>query len=127
MYMDNNYFNPEIDKSNKKSLIIFLLMFGSIVFLIVFYLNYNSDNLTKEQLLKINRHTKVIDVYVNKNEHNFLYVKFSNGSEKIMETSYQIGDSISKNKGDSIEYIFRGDSIIQNNLFEIARKEKALK
>ncbi|WP_131401697.1 hypothetical protein [Chryseobacterium sp. JM1] len=125
--MDNNYFNPEIDKSNKKSLIIFLLMFGSIVFLIVFYLNYNSDNLTKEQLLKINRHTKVIDVYVNKNEHNFLYVKFSNGSEKIMETSYQIGDSISKNKGDSIEYIFRGDSIIQNNLFEIARKEKALK
>ncbi|STD06833.1 hypothetical protein [Chryseobacterium carnipullorum] len=125
--MDNNHFNLEIDKSNKKSLIIFWLIFGSIVFLIIFYLNYNSDNLTKEQLLKINRHTKVIDVYVNKNEHNFLYVKFSNGSEKIMETSYHIGDSISKNKGDSIEYIFRGDSIIQNNLFETARKEKVLK
>ncbi|WP_131707605.1 hypothetical protein [Chryseobacterium angstadtii] len=117
--MDNNNFNL----SDKKPMIVFLLIFGSIVFLIVFYLNHDSDNITKKQLLKINRHTKVIDIYVNKNEHNFLYVKFSNGSEKIMETSYQIGDSISKSKGDSIEYIFRGDSIIQNNLFETARKD----
>jgi len=122
--MDNNF---ELDKSSKKPLLIFGLIFGSIVFLTVFYLNYNSADLTKEQLLKINRHTKVTDIYVNKNEHNFLYVKFSNGTEKIMETPYQIGDSISKNKGDSIEYIFRGDSIIQNNLFEVARRDKILK
>ncbi|MFN1219080.1 hypothetical protein ACKW6Q_19100 [Chryseobacterium kwangjuense] len=122
--MDNNF---ELDKSSKKTLIIFLLIFGSIIFLIVFYLNYNSVDLTKEQLLKINRHTKVIEIYINKNEHNFPYVKFSNGSEKIMETLYQVGDSISKNKGDSIEYIFRGDSIIKNNLFEVARRDKIFK
>lgn len=122
--MDNDF---KLDKSSKTPLIIFLLIFGSIVFLTVFYLNHNSADLTKEQLLKINRHTKVTDIYVNKNEHNFLYVKFSNGTEKIMETPYQIGDSLSKNKGDSIEYIFRRDSIIQNNLFEVARRENILK
>jgi|GEM_PF-869963 len=125
--MDNNSFNIEIDKSSKKSLIIFGLIFGSIVCLTIFYLNYNSNDLTKEKLLQINRHTKVIDIYVNKNEHNFLYVKFSNGSDKIMETRYKIGDSISKKRGDSIEYIYRGDSIIQNNLFEVAREEGMLK
>ncbi|SEH45597.1 hypothetical protein [Chryseobacterium culicis] len=122
--MDNNF---ELDKSSKKPLLIFGLIFGLIVFFTVFYLNYNSTDLTKEQLLKINRHTKVIEIYINKNEHNFPYVKFSNGSEKIMETPYEIGDSISKKKGDSIEYIFRGDSIIKNNLFEVARRDKILK
>lgn len=122
--MDNNF---KLDKSSKTPLIIFLLIFGSIVFLTIFYLNNNSADLTKEQLLKINRHTKVTDIYVNKNEHNFLYVKFSNGTDKIMETPYQIGDSISKNKGDSIEYIFRKDSVIQNNLFDVARRENILK
>lgn len=126
MHMDNNPFNLEIDKSSKKPLVIFGLIFGTIVFLTIWYLNYNSDNLTKKQLLEINRHTKVIDLYVNKNEHNFLYVKFSNGSEKIMETYYQIGDSLSKDKGDSIEYIFRKDSIIKNNYFEEARKNGQL-
>ncbi|MCW1961002.1 hypothetical protein [Chryseobacterium viscerum] len=122
--MDNNF---ELDKSSKKPLIIFGLIFGSIVFLIVFYLNHNSDNLTKQQILEIDRHTKVIEIYINKSEHNFPYVKFSNGTDKIMETPYQIGDSLSKNRGDSIEYIFRRDSIIQNNLFETARREKMLK
>ena len=76
------------------------------------------DKITKEILLNIERHTSVIDIYNNKEQHNFPYVKYSNGTNKILEFSYQIGDSISKNKGDSIEYIFRGEKIIKNNLLE---------
>ncbi|MDP2453905.1 MULTISPECIES: hypothetical protein [unclassified Kaistella] len=124
--MDDNY-NIELDKSSKKPIIIVGLLFGLIVFFIFFYLSYNSNDLTEEQLLKINKHTKVIDIYVNKNEHNFIYVKYSNGITEGLDDPYQIGDSISKNRGDSIEYIFRGNHIIQNNLFEVARKESMMK
>lgn len=85
----------------------------------------NSDR--KQKLLSIERYTKVIDIYNNRNEHNFLYVKFSNGSQKILEYPYKVGDSVSKRKGDSIEYIFRKDSIIENNLFEESRKNGLLK
>ncbi len=56
-----------------------------------------------------------------------MYVKFSNGSQKILEYPYKIGDSISKKKGDSIEYIFRKDSIIKYNLLEESRQNGLLK
>ncbi|UKB86102.1 hypothetical protein LF887_10895 [Chryseobacterium sp. MEBOG06] len=77
--------------------------------------------------MSLERYTRVIDIYNNRHEHNFLYVKFSNGSEKILEYPYKLGDSISKKRGDSIEYIFRKDSIIENNLFEESRKIGLLK
>ncbi|PRB06169.1 hypothetical protein CQ046_03100 [Chryseobacterium sp. MYb7] len=112
----------ELDKSSKKALIILGLIFGSIVFLVIFYLSYNSNNLTKQQILEINRHEKVIDIYRDKNEHNFLFVKYSNGSVELLDYPYKIGDSISKNRGDSIEYIFRNDSVLKNNLIQQIRK-----
>ncbi|MDW9378612.1 hypothetical protein [Chryseobacterium sp. JV558] len=116
----------ELDKSSKKPLIIFGLIFGSIVFLIIFYLNYNSDNQTKQRILEINRHEKVIDIYRDKNEHNFLFVKYSNGYVELLDYPYKIGDSISKNRGDSIEYIFRNDSVLKNNLIQQIRKYNSI-
>ncbi|WP_312902857.1 hypothetical protein [Chryseobacterium taichungense] len=123
--MENN-FNIEVDKSSKKTIIIFIIVFGSILLLTIMYLILNSNSDRKQKLLSIERHTRVIDIYNNKHEHNFLYVKFSNGSQKILEYPYKVGDSISKKKGDSIEYIFRKDSIIENNLFEESRKNGLL-
>ncbi|MEG0928960.1 hypothetical protein [Chryseobacterium sp.] len=115
-------FNIQIDKSSKKTIIIFIAFFGCILLFTIAYLIINSNKLVKEKILSIERNTKVIDIYNNKKEHNFLYVKYSNGTQKILEFSYQIGDSVSKKKGDSIEYIFRKDSIIKYNLFEESRK-----
>ncbi|AZB00020.1 hypothetical protein EG359_10465 [Chryseobacterium joostei] len=120
-------FNIEVDKSSKKTIILFIVFFGCILLSTIAYLIINSNELVKEKILSIERNTKVIDIYNNKKEHNFLYVKYSNGTQKILEFSYQIGDSVSKKKGDSIEYIFRKDSIIKYNLFEESRKYGVLK
>lgn len=87
----------------------------------------NSNQLVKEQLLSIERNAKVIEIYNNKKEHNFPYVKYSDGAQKILEYPYQVGDSVSKKKGDSIEYIFRKNRIIEYNLFEESRKNGVLK
>ncbi|ASK30715.1 hypothetical protein CEY12_11570 [Chryseobacterium sp. T16E-39] len=87
----------------------------------------NSNSKRTQKLLSIERYTKVIDIYNNRNEHNFLYAKFSNGFQKILEYPYEVGDSISKKKGDSIEYIFRKGKIIENNLLEESRKNGLLK
>jgi len=122
-----NNFNIEVDKSSKKIITIFIIVFGSIFLLTIMYLILNSNYDRKQKLLSIERHTRVIGIYNNKYEHNFLYVKFSNGSQKILEYPYKVGDSISKKRGDSIEYIFRKDSIIENNLFEESRKNGLLK
>ncbi|MDV7698611.1 hypothetical protein N6B72_16915 [Chryseobacterium soli] len=81
----------------------------------------------KQKLLSIDRHTRVIEIYANRNQHNLGYVRFSNGVNEFLEYPYKVGDSISKKKGDSIEYIFRKDSIIKNNYFEEARKNGLLK
>lgn len=124
--MEDN-FNIEVDKSSKKTIVIFIVFFGCILLSTIAYLIINSNELVKEKILSIERNTKVIDIYNNKKEHNFLYVKYSNGTQKILEFSYQIGDSVSKKKGDSIEYIFRKDSIIKYNLFEESRKYGVLK
>lgn len=124
--MENN-FNIEVDKSSKKTITIFIIVFGSIVLLTIFYLIINSNRLVKEEILSIERNAKVVDIYNNKKEHNFPYVKYSNGTQKILEYPYKIGDSVSKNKGDSIEYIFRKDSILKSNLLEKARRNGLLK
>ncbi len=124
--MENN-FNIKVDKSSKKTIILFIVFFGCILLFTIIYLIINLNSDRKQKLLSIERHTKVITIYNNKREHNFMYVKFSNGSQKILEYPYKIGDSISKKKGDSIEYIFRNDSIIKYNLLEESRQNGLLK
>ncbi|RXM50333.1 MULTISPECIES: hypothetical protein [unclassified Chryseobacterium] len=117
----------EIDKSSKRIIKIFIAVFVGIFVITILYLIINSNELVKRQLLSIERYTRVIDIYNNKKEHNFPYVKYSNGTQKVLGFSYQIGDSVSKSKGDSVEYIFRKDSIIVYNLFEESRKNGYLK
>lgn len=93
-------FEPGIERKIKISVAIFLIVI--IGFLYVHESIYG-DEITKDILLNIERHTSVIDLYNNKEQHNSPYVKYSNGTSKILEFSYKLGDSISKNKGDSIE------------------------
>ncbi|PWN63108.1 hypothetical protein [Chryseobacterium oncorhynchi] len=124
--MEDN-FNIEIDKSSKKTIILFIAFFLCIFLFTLIYLIINSNSEREQKLLNVERHTRVVEIYLNKNQHNFSYVKYSNGINELLEYPYKIGDSISKKKGDSIEYIFRKDSIIKNNYFEEARKNGILK
>ncbi len=100
---------------------------GCILLFTIIYSIINSNSDKKRNLLNIDRHTKVVEIYSNKNQHNFSYVKYSNGINELLEYPYKVGDSVSKKKGDSIEYIFRNDSIIINNYLEEARKNGVLK
>ena len=110
-----------MNNSTKNILILFAL-FISVIILIISLTKTTKDSLTDYQMF-----AKVINIYRDKNEHNFLFVKYSNGVVELLDYPYKVGDSISKKKGDSIEYIFRGNRIIQNNLFEQARQEKTLR
>ena len=76
----------------------------------------------KNQLLNSKINVKVVNIYKNRDEHNFIYVKFSNGKEQTLNYPYKIGDSISKKRNDSIEYIFRNGKIIKYNVLEYWRK-----
>ncbi|WP_343609483.1 hypothetical protein [Chryseobacterium oranimense] len=107
---------------NIKNFIIFSSLFIFIIILVIFLRKTTNDSLLDYEIS-----AKVTSIYRDRKEHNFLFVKYSNGSVELLDYPYKIGDSISKKKGDSIEYIFREDSVIQNNLFETARKEKTLK
>ncbi|WP_276875412.1 hypothetical protein [Chryseobacterium joostei] len=120
-------FNIEVDKSSKKTIILFIVFFGCILLFTIIYSIINSNSDKKRNLLNIDRHTRVVEIYLNKNQHNFSYVKYSNEINELLEYPYKVGDSISKKKGDSIEYIFRNDSIIINNYLEEARKNGVLK
>lgn len=124
--MENN-FNIGVDQSSKKTITIFIIVFGSILLLTIMYLILNSNSDRKQKLLSIERHTRVVEIYSNKDQHNLGYVRFFNGINEFLEYPYKVGDSVSKKKGDSIEYIFRKDSIIKNNLFEESRKNGFLK
>ncbi|HFK5502416.1 TPA: hypothetical protein ACG0AG_001099 [Elizabethkingia anophelis] len=62
------------------------------------------------------RNTTVLSIYDNPSEHNNTYVLYKNGERKSLNYDLKVGDSISKNKGDSIMYIYRKDSIIPINL-----------
>ncbi len=111
-----------LDKQSKKIAIVFILIFVSLIIIVFIYKNNNRVNFTNASLLNMEKHTRVVDIYINKEEHNFIYVKYSNGKRESLDDPYQIGDSISKNKGDSIEYIFRNGKILENNLLEAYRK-----
>ncbi len=109
-------------KNQQNIIVIAFLIFIVTIVIISIYTDYNRYELTKETLLNIEKHTRVMDIYINKKEHNFVYVKYSNGKSESLDDPYKIGDSISKKRGDSIEYIFRKGKIIQNNLLENYRK-----
>lgn len=124
--MENN-FNIKIDKSSKKTITLFIVFLGCIFLFTIIYLIINSNSEREQKLLNVERYTKVVEIYPNKNQHNLGYVRFSNGVNEFLEYPYKVNDSISKKKGDSIEYIFRNDSIIKNNYLEEARKNGLLK
>lgn len=107
---------------NTKNILILFTLFISVIILVIFLRKTTKDSLTDYEM-----YAKVINIYIDKNEHNFLFVKYSNGVVELLDYPYKVGDSISKRKGDSMEYIFRGNRIIRNNLFEKARKEKTLR
>lgn len=108
----------------RKIKISFSVFFGVIISFLIIYGYLYGENTKKEILLNIEKHTTVLDIYPNKEQHNMGYVNYSNGKNELLYFSYEIGDSISKNKGDSIEYIFRKDKIIKNNLLENYRNNK---
>lgn len=110
---------------NKPLKIFFIILIG-FLFIIIIYIKKTNDTSVKKMLLDHERHAKVIQIYHNRDEHNFEYVKFSNEENKIMDYPYKEGDSVSKKRGDSIEYIYRGNVVLKQNLFETARKNKAL-
>jgi len=115
--------NIELEPGMERKIkISFAVFFGFIICVIIIYQYFYGEENVKKQLLHIENHSRVIDIYNNQKEHNFLFVKYSNGRKKILEFDYKIGDSISKNKGDSIEYIFRNGKIIENNLFDEYRR-----
>lgn len=120
-------FNMEVDKSSRKTITLFIVFFVCIFLFTIIYLIINSNSEREQKLLNVERYTKVVEVYPNKNQHNLGYVRFSNGINEFLEYPYKVNDSISKKKGDSIEYIFRKDSIIKYNLFEESRKYGVLK
>jgi len=96
------------------------------IFFIILVLVIILRKTTKDNLINYEISTKVVDIYRDRNEHNFLFVKYSNGSVELLDYPYKIGDSISKKKGDSIEYIFRNNTVLKNNLIQQARKENLL-
>jgi hypothetical protein len=110
---------------NKPLKVLFIILMG-FLFIIIIYIKKTNDISVKKMLLDEEIYAKVLQIYHNRDEHNFKYVKFSNGENKIMDYPYKEGDSVSKKRGDSIEYIYRGNVILKQNLFETARKNKAL-
>lgn len=82
---------------------------------IIFYsLTYERGE--HNRIIQMERNTTVLSIYDNPSEHNNTYVLYKNGERKSLNYDLKVGDSISKNKGDSIMYIYRKDSIIPINL-----------
>lgn len=81
--MENN-FNIEVDKSSKNYYNIYN-SFGSILLFTIIYLIINSNADRKQNLLNIDRHTRVVEIYSNKDQHNLGYVRFSNGINEFLE------------------------------------------
>ncbi|THV57070.1 hypothetical protein [Chryseobacterium candidae] len=92
------------------------------IFFVIFFLVFFRKKTTENSLIDYEIHAKVVDIYRDRNEHNFLFVKYSNGSVELLDYPYKIGDSISKKKGDSIEYILRNGTWLKNNLIQQDKK-----
>jgi hypothetical protein len=109
----------EVPRKTRNYLKISVILFiGFFIFREVIY----GDEIKRDILLSEKRNATVIDIYNDKNEHNYTFVKFSNGNKELLEFPYQIGDSVSKSKGDSIEYIFRNKKVIKNNWLKNYKK-----
>jgi hypothetical protein len=105
-------------KGKEKKYFILAVLPAIFIFLfIIFYEIINDKNERKKTLLNLERFAVANLVYIS-NNHNFIYVKYSNGEDIIKEYGILEGDSISKKSGDSTLYIFRKDSVIKINLFE---------
>jgi len=105
-----------MNRSNRKLLIIFsililILIIGAIIFYILTY-----EKGEYNRIIQMERNTTVLSIYENPSEHNNTYVLYKNGERKSLNYDLKVGDSISKNKGDSIMFIYRKDSIIPVNL-----------
>lgn len=105
-------FRSEIDN---RSAIYIIAFFAILLGFFIIRENLYGDEIRQNALLSEKRNTSVVDIYKDRNEHNFTFVKYSNGKKELLDFPYQIGDSVSKKKGDSIEYIFRNKKIIKNN------------
>jgi len=114
----------KFDKPSQKSLTIFFLIFGIFIFFIILREYYYGNDLRVKSLLKEEYNLKVDSVYLNKEEHNFKYVAFSNGEKQSMNFGYEKNDSIVKKKGDSIEYIYRNGYVIKYNILDLLRDYK---
>lgn len=115
------------NKSDKKTVKLIFRFFILLFVILIIYLVVTNNTSTINKLLSIEQYAKVNRIYNNEKEHNSRYVEYNDGKKKLLEYNYKIGDSISKRKGNSIEYIFRGDTILKNNLLEKARQEKLIK
>jgi hypothetical protein len=119
--VENNQieFEPGIETKIKISFAVFFVVIISIIFIYDYF--YGEDD-QKKHLLYIENYSKVIEINIDKENHNSLYIKCSDGRRAPFHFDYKVGDSISKRKGDSIEYIFRDGKILENNLFKIFQK-----
>lgn len=110
----------EIPRKTRNYLKVSVLLFiGFLIFRQVIY----GDEIKRDILLSDRRNATVTDIYIDRNEHSSTFVKFSNGSKGVLDFPYQIGDSVSKKKGDSIEYIFRNNKIIKNKWLKTYSKD----
>lgn len=108
--------NFKLDESTQKSLLIFYGIFSIFILITLIYNYFYADKHTKEDILNENYVRIVNSVYINKEEHNFLYVKYSDNTIESPNFHYNKNDSLVKRRGDSIEYIFRNQNVIENNL-----------
>lgn len=107
----------------EKIVLIFIVLVTSICVILSFlYKILKSDEITKKRILSMDRHTKVLQIYNDSFNHNFTTVLYATGERKTLYFDLKVGDSISKNKNDSIMYIFRNDSILQINLLPYGYK-----
>ncbi len=117
----------KLDKETQKSIRIFFAIFSIFILIISVYNYYNEEKSVKKKILNENYNRIVDSIYNNREEHNFTYVKYSDGRKESMPYEYNLKDSLSKKKGDSIEYIYRNGRILQNNLFEAYRNFRTKK
>ena len=104
-----------MNKSNRKLLVTFSILISILVLGSIIYNVLTDDKMNYNRIIRLERHTKVIKVYLDKPNRGFIIV-YKNGERQGRFYNLKVGDSISKNKGDSIMYIYGKDSIIPINL-----------
>ncbi|MGJ1203519.1 hypothetical protein [Sphingobacterium lactis] len=105
-------------KKGKEGSIWFLIIFGAGIALLIYFQVYKKDKLfyLKEALtsnIEQSYNGVIEKKYTDKMNHNSLMVRFTKdnsiGLNGFFWDKVQVGDSISKVKGDSIIQVFRGE------------------